>query len=388
MNSPLRGCALFACALTVMLFGGATAAADVSTDPGLRVDVAPSPAAPGSVVTITATATPGTGPESASLEVRCDLSWAGRGNSVTLNPDATGLVFTIDATVPLASVPGLRVGTCTVSDEQFREATVGYTFTIGEVAANAPPSVSAGGPYSGAEGGTVSLAANGSDPEGGTLSYAWDLDNDGTYETTGMTPTFSAAALDGPSSYTVGVQVTDDGGLTAVATATVDVTNVAPTATLESPATASVGLAFPLALVSAEDVSAADAAAGFTYAFDCGNGYGPFGAASSGQCAPTRPGTLSVGGKIRDKDGGIAEYRSTVHVRLTSAGLCALVRAYSTEPKVAADLCAKLARADLATTPEARAGVLEAFRNQASAKIGKGLTAEQVAELDRLSRLL
>ena len=31
----------------------------------------------------------------------------------------------------------------------------------------------------------------------------------------GMTPTFSAAALDGPSSHPVSVQVTDDGGLTA-----------------------------------------------------------------------------------------------------------------------------------------------------------------------------
>src|SRR4051812_43567962 len=205
---------------------------------------------------------PGTGPESASLDVRCDLSWAARGNSVTLSPDATGRVFTIDATVPLASVPGLRVGTCTVSDDQSREATVGYMFTIGEVAANAPPSVSAGGPYSVAEGGTVSLAASGSDPEVGTLAYAWDLDNDGTYETTGMTPSFSAAALDGPASYTVGVQVTDDGGLTAGWAATHRGTKVAPSTAFESPAGASVAPAFASAPVMAGGLSAVGCPAG------------------------------------------------------------------------------------------------------------------------------
>jgi len=280
-----------------------------------------------------------------------------------------------------------RVGTCTVSDDQLRERTVSYTFTIGEGASIAPPSVSAGGPYSAAEGGSVSLAASGSDPEGGPLTYAWDLDNDGTYETAGMTPTFSAAALDGPSSQTVRVQVTDAGGSTAVDTATVDVGNLPPTATFVSPETASIGRGFSLAVADPQDASAADTAAGFTYAFDCGDGYGDFGSASSAECPASDAGTLSVGGEIRDKDGGVTEYRGTVGVGITFAGLCALVRAYATEPKVAADLCAKLTRAELAATPTARAGILGSFRNQAASKIGNGLTAGQVAELDRLSRL-
>ncbi|MFL5950088.1 MAG: PKD domain-containing protein [Gaiellaceae bacterium] len=388
----MRSRALLASTLALILLGGgasAAAAAAASTDPGLRVDVTPSTAAPGSVVTFTATATPGSGPDSASLEVRCNLSWsADRGSAAQLTPDASGLVFTIDATVPSDAVPGLRVGTCTVEDDQFRETTVPYTFTIAEGAANAPPTVSAGGPYTVSEGGSISLAASGSDPEGGTLSYAWDLDNDGTYETPGMTPTFSAAALDGPSSQTVGVQATDVGGLTATDTATIEVTNVAPTATFESPGATESGRDFSLALVSPQDASAADSAAGFTYAFDCGDGYGEFGTASTVQCAASEPGTLTVGGKIRDKDGGVTEYHGAVSVGVTYAGLCALVRAYSTDPKVAADLCAKLARAAVATTPTARAGILGAFRNQAAAKVGKGLTAEQVAELDLLSRLL
>jgi hypothetical protein len=88
---------------------------------------------------------------------------------------------------------------------------------------NTPPSGDAGGPYSVVEGGSVIVTASGSDPEGGSLSYAWDLDNDGSYETAGQSVTFSAAALTAPSSYTIGVQVTDEGGLTAVAITTVTV---------------------------------------------------------------------------------------------------------------------------------------------------------------------
>jgi hypothetical protein len=100
------------------------------------------------------------------------------------------------------------------------------TFTI--LPPNFPPSVDAGGPYSVDEGSTVELPANGSDPDGDPLTYAWDLDNDGSFETPDQTVTFSAAGLDGPSSYTVAVQVTDTGGLTATDEATVNVLNVAP----------------------------------------------------------------------------------------------------------------------------------------------------------------
>jgi uncharacterized protein len=100
---------------------------------------------------------------------------------------------------------------------------------------NAPPTVNAGGSYSVNEGSSVTLNANGSDPNGDSLTYAWDLDNNGSFETSGQSASFSAAALDGPSSYTVKVKATDPGGLSATSTATVDVKNVAPTVTLSGP---------------------------------------------------------------------------------------------------------------------------------------------------------
>ncbi len=71
------------------------------------------------------------------------------------------------------------------------------------------PTADAGGPYSVVEGGSITLNATGVDPEGTPVTFAWDLDNNGSYETPGQSVTFSAATLTAPSSWTVRVRVTD-----------------------------------------------------------------------------------------------------------------------------------------------------------------------------------
>ena len=177
---------------------------------------------------------------------------------------------------------------------------------------NGPPTVDAGGPYSVDEGGSVTLAATGSDPNGDTLTYAWDLDNNGSFETSDQSVTFSAATLDGPSSYTVKAKATDPGGLFAEATATVDVLNVAPAATFNAPTSVSEGSPIAISLTDPIDV-AADLGS-LQYAFDCGAGYGPFGAANTVSCPTVDNGTPDVGGKVVDKDGGVSEYIATVTI--------------------------------------------------------------------------
>ena len=89
---------------------------------------------------------------------------------------------------------------------------------------NRPPVAVAGGPYTGQEGGAVTLnGAGSSDPEEGALTYQWDF-GDGT---TGSGPTVSHSwAQDG--SYTVTLTVTDPIGLSSTATATASIANVAP----------------------------------------------------------------------------------------------------------------------------------------------------------------
>lgn len=105
---------------------------------------------------------------------------------------------------------------------------------------NRPPVAEANGPYAAPEGGSVTLDGTASyDPDpGDSLTYAWDLDNDGVFgetgpgagrgDETGATPTFSAAGLDGPGTLPVSLRVTDQGGMAGTDTAAVDVMNVPP----------------------------------------------------------------------------------------------------------------------------------------------------------------
>jgi 2',3'-cyclic-nucleotide 2'-phosphodiesterase (5'-nucleotidase family) len=83
------------------------------------------------------------------------------------------------------------------------------------------PTVNAGGPYSVIEGASVTLNASGSDINGNALTYAWDLDDNGSFETAGQSVSFAAPAGSAPASFTVKVRGTDPGGLAAVQTTTV-----------------------------------------------------------------------------------------------------------------------------------------------------------------------
>jgi hypothetical protein len=88
---------------------------------------------------------------------------------------------------------------------------------------NFPPTADAGGPYTVVEGGSVTLNATGTDPEGTAVTFDWDLDNDDTFETPGQSVTFSAASTTAPATLTVKVKVTDAFGNFAVDETTVSV---------------------------------------------------------------------------------------------------------------------------------------------------------------------
>lgn len=120
---------------------------------------------------------------------------------------------------------GMTTVTCRATDAAVNTAACAFNMSV----VNHPPMLSAGGPYSVNEGSSTILSAAGSDSDGDSLAYAWDLDNNGSFETAGQSATFSAATLDGPSSKTVNVRVTDICGASTIAPATVSVLNVAPT---------------------------------------------------------------------------------------------------------------------------------------------------------------
>jgi hypothetical protein len=321
---------------------------------------------------------------------------------------------------------------------------------------DAPPTASAGGPYTVAEGGTVGVSATGSDPDGNVVTFAWDLDDNGSFETVGQNATFSAAGLDGPDSRTIKVRVSD-GTSSTVASATVNVTNadpsatlansgpvaeataatisftgqsdpsgadtaagfhyayscsngdlsgatyagsgtsatasctyddgpfshtvkariidkdggfrevttvvgvdnVRPTGTFNAPASANAGASFTLSITSPSDPSTTDTGLGFAYAFDCGSGYGSFTPTSTATCSSSTAGPVSVGGQIRDKDGGTTEYRATVAVSASarSAVEDALARIQALRPGATKPDSDKLAKAADSLTKELDAGL-------------------------------
>lgn len=114
----------------------------------------------------------------------------------------------------------------------------GLPFTI--VAANASPTVDAGGPYTGQEGTPVPLTGTATDP-GDTLTYLWTY-TPGSGVDAGTTCTFSNSASptttftctdDGP--FTVTLAVTDSGPTTSSDTASVTLTNANPTVAITAP---------------------------------------------------------------------------------------------------------------------------------------------------------
>jgi glucose/arabinose dehydrogenase len=118
---------------------------------------------------------------------------------------------------------------------------------------NQPPTANATAtPSSGAAPLTVQFNGAGStDPEGGALTYAWDLDADGAYDdSTIVNPTYTYVAQ---AVVNVGLRVTDPAGLTGTTTVPVTVGNPpsnSPVVTIDNPTAStqwSVGQTVPFA---------------------------------------------------------------------------------------------------------------------------------------------
>lgn len=185
-----------------------------------------------------------------------------------------------------------------------------YDLTVASIPKNKPPTAVAGGPYTVPEGSSIALSGAGSsDPDGDPLTFAWDLDNNGTYETAGVAPTFSAAGKDGPSSQVVGLQVCDPLNACDTTQVTVLITNVAPVANAGAPLT--VYRNDPVALSGTFTDPAAALDAPFAWTWDTNgdgtadsNGATGYGSAVAANTTFATQGTYSLKFGVTDKDGG------------------------------------------------------------------------------------
>ena len=176
------------------------------------------------------------GPESGPAPLMVTLSAAG-----STDPDGDPLTYAWDtdadgqfddgasltASATYAGV-GPHTATVNVSDTHGGSATTSATVTVtntGPVAHISTDPVSGSGPAPLAVGFDASSSA---DPDGGALTYAWDLDGDGAYDdASGVT----AAATYQVGATTVALKVTDADGTSGTAITTIDATNSTPAVT-------------------------------------------------------------------------------------------------------------------------------------------------------------
>lgn len=162
-----------------------------------------------------------------------------------------------------------------------------------------------------------------SDDVAAGFTYAFDCDDGAGYGSFTSTASKTCSTTDN-GTRNVKAKLKDKDGGVGEYSGTVTVENVAPEATFTAESPVNEGSSFQLELSDVQDPSSDDVAAGFTYAFNCGSGYDGFGSSSTASCTTDDNGVRSVGGKVKDKDGGVSTYTASVtvnNVAPTATGL-------------------------------------------------------------------
>src|SRR5262249_51742560 len=146
----------------------------------------------------------------------------------------------------------------------------------------------------------------------------------------------------GPSTWAVGLRVTDARGLSGQAVVSITVTNVAPTADVWDGGPIEQGMAVDVGFSNPFDPSPADTAAGFRYSYDWNN-HGDFTDPGDFENVPdamesgpqfTHPGAYDIHLRITDKDGGFTDYITTVDVEYKPPAIFATGAASGMAPVV------------------------------------------------------
>ena len=204
-------------------------------------------------------------------------------------------------------------------------ATATHTVTVSVAASN----VSAGGPYTTEEGGSLALAGS---VVGTPTSVGWDINNDGNFsDANGLNPTLTWSQLeslginDDGNDLPVRMRATYANGDQPTGETTVTINNVAPTGSFVVLGSSSIdegstggGLAF--AAPSVRDPSSQDAA-NLRYSFDFDNN-GTFEIVDQSDAFTAIPanfrsdsGQLTARGRISDDDGGFTDYLTTIDIQ-------------------------------------------------------------------------
>ncbi len=215
-----------------------------------------------------------------------------------------------DGSGTTASHSFAKAGTYTVglkvTDDNGGTNTITHTVTVTN---RAPVAAFSAAPNPVASGTTVTFTSGSTDPDGTVASQAWDLNNDGSYnDGTGTTASRSFAKS---GTYTVGLKVTDDNGVTNTITHTVTVTDRAPVAAFSAapnPVPSGTTVTFTSGSTDPDGTVASQA-------WDLNNdGSYDDGSAATASRSFAKAGTYMVGLKVTDDEGASTTTTHTVTV--------------------------------------------------------------------------
>ncbi|MDQ3870841.1 MAG: PKD domain-containing protein [Chloroflexota bacterium] len=299
---------------------GATSRVSVSsagTDPnGPSAIVAPSISADGRYVAFASHAS-NLVPADANGTADVFLHDRQSGATDRVNLDAAGAEANAESSQASLSAAGHAVAFDSLASNLVSSDTNGASDTFVRET-NLPPVVDAGSDVAIDEGGTFARRGSFSDPNGADSWVATVDYGDGSAEqrSTVAAPGFALEhAYVESGSYTIAVSVSDTHLAEGEDAVAVTVRNVAPYAAFLAPGAVPRGAVFSISFSQPWDRSGADTAAGFTYAFDCGDGSGftSAGPSNAATCTGAGPGQI-VRGRISDKDGGTREYTHVLTV--------------------------------------------------------------------------
>lgn len=189
---------------------------------------------------------------------------------------------------------------------------------------NNRPVANADGPYTGQEGSPITFdGSSSSDPDGDSLMYRWDFDNDGLWDTAWSSSPFASHTWSDNYAGTVVLQVRDsraEGALMDGAISSVTVNNIAPTVDAGSDQTVNEGDTVSFS-GSFTDPGASDT---HTIEWDFGDG-----STTSGTLTPTHVygdnGVYTVTLTVTDDDGDVGTDTLTVTVNNVAPSISDLV---------------------------------------------------------------
>lgn len=257
-------------------------------------------------------------PAAVASDFTAVITWGdGHTSNGTVSLNATTKRFDITGTNTFA-VGGTYTVTATPHDVGGMSIAIKSTATVAVISG---PQPKLSGAASVNEGSSEAISFSATDV-GGKAITKWVINwGDGTVQTLAGTATSdSHIYADGPATRVITATATDASNLSAAATLSVGVLNVAPTATFTGGETIQPNHTATVTFSNVRDPSPTDTAAGFRYSFDFADN-GTFEIVNSASPTATVPamylatlGIKTIHGRVADKDGGFTDYYTTIDV--------------------------------------------------------------------------